>query len=40
MRASDALRAKQQPLESAQVTQNFRKGKQKLAEQGQKEFGV
>ena len=40
MRASDAFLAKQQPLKSVQVTQNFRKGKQKLAKQGQKEFAV
>ena len=36
----DALLAKQQPLESAPIAQSFRKGKQKLEEQGRKEFAV
>lgn len=38
--ARDALLAKQQPLESAPIAQSFRKGKQKLEEQGRKEFAV
>ena len=40
MRACDALFVKQQPLESAPIAQSFRKGQQKLEEQGLKEFAV
>ena len=40
LRARDALLAKQQPTASAPIAQSFRKGEQKLEEQGRKELAV